>query len=105
MRRCAQDASARGRHPLHPADPRFLGLFRPFRVTSRRILRTPSVNEPEMSSQWREVTEGQNNEGKFGFLSQRPARGAWAEGAIDIRETNPYFELFQSPLFGRRGPT
>jgi len=30
-------------------------------------------------------------------------RGAWAESAIDIRETNPYFELFESPLFARIG--
>jgi class 3 adenylate cyclase/tetratricopeptide (TPR) repeat protein len=31
-------------------------------------------------------------------------RGVWAESAIDIRETNPYFELFESLLFGRTGP-
>ena len=42
-----------------------------FRVTSRRDLTHYLSERPEMSSQRREVTEGQNNERKFGKMKNR----------------------------------
>ena len=61
----------RSSNQLHPRNPRFTSLLRNFPRNLAPAFTHYLSERPEMSSQRREVTEGQNNERKFSNMKNR----------------------------------